>query len=496
MPITTPYESESIMSSGDPSLTNSDLAPVERKDKNWSWVNMATVWMGMVHNIVAYEAAAGLIAMGMSAIEAILCVGVAYFALFVAMWFNAKAGTKYGIPFCVIIRSSFGPIGAQFPVVVRAFVAIFWCSIQLYAGSQAINAIMGTLITGWSSLTYNVAGMTLNGWLSMMAFWAMTALVLNHGVKRVKNFELVAGPLVILVAALAVVWAIKVEGGLGPIFQAPSHLSPGLGGVFEFAVGASGILGIWTTFAVNIPDLSRFVKSERDQVIGQLVGLPITALIFTAMSVIVTSATQRIYGHAIWDPVTLLVKINNPYVTIFGGITIIVATISVNIAGNILPAAFDLVNFFPRKLNFVKAGVAVMVIALFFAPWLWFQNAATIFEALGMIGGLLGPVTGIMLADYYYVRRQSYDVLSLYRRPEKLGRSGVNMAGVIALIVGGFFSLVGFFYAPLNLLSEFSWFVGIGVGAFVYVAADRFCFRLGRRHEDHYIVTNLSEERT
>lgn len=495
MPISTPYDSDLIMSSGDPSLTNNDLAPVEKKDKNWSWVNMSTVWMGMVHNIVAYEAAAGLIAMGMSAIEAILCVGVAYFALFIAMWFNARAGTKYGIPFCVIIRSSFGPVGAQFPVIVRAFVAIFWCSIQLYAGSQAINAIMGTLISGWSSLSYEIAGMALNGWLSMMAFWIMTALVLNHGVKRVKNFELVAGPLVILVAALAVVWAIKVEGGLGPIFQAPSHLSSGLGGMFEFAVGASGILGIWTTFAVNIPDLSRFVKSERDQVLGQLVGLPITALIFTAMSVIVTSATQTLYGHAIWDPVTLLETINNPVITIIGGITIIIATISVNIAGNILPAAFDLVNFFPKYLHFVKAGVAVMVIALFFAPWLWFQNAGTIFEALGMIGGLLGPVTGIMLADYYYVRKQSYNVLSLYLRPEKLGRSGINMAGIIALIVGGIFSLIGFFFSPLHILSEFSWFVGMGVGASAYIIADQICFRMGRRDASHYAEENLVSEK-
>ena len=472
---------KSILESGDKHLVNKDLLPVEKNKKDWTWLNMSTVWMGMVHNIVAYEAAAGLIAMGMNAIQAILCVGAAYMCLFLAMWFNAKAGTKYGIPFCVIIRSSFGPFGAFIPVIVRGFVAIFWFSIQLYAGSQAINAIIGTLWTPWNDLTYSILGMGVNGWISLALFWVLTALVMNHGVHRIRNFELVAGPLVLLVGAAAVVWAINVSGGLGPIISAPSHLKAGWPGYLDFAIGMSGILGIWTTFAVNIPDISRFVKSDRDQVIGQLVGLPITAIVFTTMSVIVTSASITLFGHAIWDPIQLLIKINDPVATIIGGVTIIIATLSVNVAANILPAAYDLVNLFPRKLNFITASVVVMIIGVLYAPWTWFQNAGTIFEALGMIGGLLGPVTGIMLTDYFYTHRQSYDVEKLYKLQPELGKLGIKYAGVCAMFVGGGLSIIGFFFEPLKIISEFSWFVGVFSGAILYFAFDKICLSLSRR---------------
>lgn len=472
-----------IQQSGDKRLVNKDLLPVDKKNKDWSWLNMSTVWMGMVHNIVAYEAAAGLIAMGMNAIQAILCVGAAYMCLFFAMWFNAKAGTKYGIPFCVIIRSSFGPFGAYVPVIVRAFVAIFWFSIQLYAGSQAINAIIGTLWAPWKGLDFNILGMGINGWISLAIFWIITALVMNHGVHRIRNFELVAGPLVLLVGAAAVVWAIDVSGGLGPIIASPSHLKTGWPGYLDFAIGMSGILGIWTTFAVNIPDISRFVKSDKDQILGQLIGLPITAIVFTAMSVIVTSASITLFGHAIWDPIQLLIKINNPVATIIGGLTIILATLSVNVAANILPAAYDLVNLFPRKLSFISASLVVMVIGVAYAPWTWFQNAGTIFEALGLIGGLLGPVTGIMLVDYFYTHKQSYDVFSLYKTQPELGSAGLNYAGLGAMIVGGFFSIVGFFFEPLKILSEFSWFVGIFTGALCYFVFDKICITLSRRKQ-------------
>lgn len=474
------YNSVDLIDS-DPRLTNKDLIPVEKSKKDWTWLNMSTVWMGMVHNIVAYEAAAGLIAMGMNAVQAILCVGLAYMCLFIAMWFNAKSGTKYGIPFCVIIRSSFGPFGANIPVIVRAFVAIFWFSIQLYAGSQAINAIVGTLWSPWQTLSYNLLGMQLNGWLSLAVFWGLTAIVMSHGVHRIRNFELIAGPLVLLVGAAAVVWAVNVSGGLGPILSAPSHLKPGLPGYLDFAIGMSGILGIWTTFAVNIPDLSRFVRSDRDQVIGQLVGLPITAIVFTTMSVIVTSASVTLFGHAIWDPIQLLIKIDNPIATVIGGVTIVIATLSVNVAANILPAAYDLVNLLPRKLDFIKASLAVMGIGVVYAPWLWFKNAGTIFEVLGMIGGILGPVTGIMLVDYFYTHKQEYDVAALYQTKPELGRLGINFAGLGAMLIGTFFSLIGFFYHPLHILSEFSWFVGIFFGALSYVVLDRICFSFSRR---------------
>jgi NCS1 family nucleobase:cation symporter-1 len=420
--------------------------------------------------VVAYEAAAGLMAIGLNAVQALLAVAVAYGLLFLAMWFNARPGTRYGVPFCVLIRSSFGPKGAQIPVVLRGFCAIFWFAVQGYAGSQAIDAVLGTLIPAWASLTTPILGMALKGWIAVALFWGLHAWIVSHGVHRIRNFELFAGPLVILVGVLATAWGLHVAHGLGPLFEQPSRLH-GSHAWVTFAVGVTGMIGIWSTFAVNIPDLSRFVRSERDQVIGQIVGLPITAVVFTAMSVITTSATILEFGHPIWDPVALLLALHQPLILLLGGATIIVATLSVNVAANIMPAAYDLVNLMPRRLNFRSASMLVLAIGLLFAPWLWFKDADSIFKVLGAIGGLLGPVTGIMLADFYFVRRQHLAIDELYSYSGRYrGRGGWNPAGIAAFVLGGTAALIGTVIPALALLNAFSWFIGIIVGAVVYGA--------------------------
>jgi NCS1 family nucleobase:cation symporter-1 len=453
---------------GDAGLYNEDLAPVPAARRDWTWINMSTVWMGMVHNVVAYEAAAGLMQLGLNAIQALAAVAIAYFVLFLAMWFNARPGTAYGIPFCVLIRSAFGPSGAQLPVVIRGFCAIFWFAVQGYAGSLAIDAIIGTLVPAWNTLSTPILGLAVKGWLAMALFWALHAWIVSHGVHRIRNFELIAGPLVIVVGVLATAWGLHVAHGLGPLFDEPSRLT-GPHAWLTFCVGVTGMIGIWSTFAVNIPDLSRFVRSERDQVLGQLIGLPITAIVFTAMSVITTSATILVFGHPIWDPVQLLLALHEPWVLMLGGITIIIATLSVNVAANIMPAAYDLVNLLPRRLNFQRASMLVLLLGLFYEPWLWFHQAESIFAVLGGIGGLLGPVTGIMLVDFYFIRRQHLSVQDLYLYQGRYGgRGGWNFAGVAAFAIGGGAALIGLVVPPLHSLYAFSWFIGIVVGAAAY----------------------------
>ncbi|GAA4482064.1 NCS1 family nucleobase:cation symporter-1 [Gluconacetobacter asukensis] len=454
----------------DPGLYNADLAPVPPARRDWTWLNMATVWMGMVHNIVVYEAAAGLMALGFSAWECLGVVAVAYMVLFLAMWFNARAGTRYGIPFCVLIRSAFGPSGAQVPVLLRGFCAIFWFSVQSYAASQAVDAILSTLISGWSSLNVSLLGMRVHMWLAMALIWALHAWIAGHGVHRIRNFELVAGPLVIAIGALATIWALRVGHGLGPLFAQPSRLH-GTAFWSAFAMGVTGMIGIWATFAVNIPDLSRFVRSERDQVIGQAIGLPVTALVFTPMGIITTSATMILFGRPIWNPVELLLTLNHPVVTVLGGATLVLATLSVNIVANIMPAAYDLMNLMPRRLNFDRASSLVLVLGVFFVPWLWFDDAASIYQVLNVVGGLLGPVTGIMLADFYLVRRQTLDVAALYRRGGRYdGRDGWNPPALTAFAAGGVMASAGQFLPALAALNTLSWFVGVAAGAVVYLA--------------------------
>lgn len=457
----------------DPSLYNIDLAPVPVAKRDWSWVNMSTIWMGMVHNVVAYETAAGLMALGMSAWQALGATFLANFTLFIALWFNAKAGTRYGIPFCVLVRSAFGPRGAQIPVVLRGFIGIFWFAVMAYAGSQALDAMIGALFPAWKMLTPSFLGMSVRGWISVVLFWLLHAWIVSHGVHRIKNFELVAGPLVIIAAFIATLWGVHVSHGLGAIFAQPSHLS-GFKGALVYAGAVTGLIGGWSCFAVNIPDLSRFVRSDRDQVIGQLIGLPITAVVFAAMSVIVTSATVIAYGKPIWNPVDLLMTIGNPWILLLGGAIVVIATLSVNVAANILPACYDLANLFPRHLNFTRASFVVLILGLCFAPWLWYRDAASIFHVLLAIGGLLGPVTGIMLADYFVVRRRHYKVVDLFRYDGIYAAfEGWNIAGLLGFVSGGTAALSGLFVPALGPAYAFAWFIGLGVGGGVYCLASR-----------------------
>ncbi|WP_246495042.1 NCS1 family nucleobase:cation symporter-1 [Ameyamaea chiangmaiensis] len=456
-----------------PDLCNDDLAPIPLARRDWTWVNMATVWMGMVHNVVVYEGAAGLMALGLSAWNCLEVVGVAYAILFVTMAYNARGGTRYGIPFCVLIRSAFGPRGAQVPVILRGFCAIFWFAVQAYTAAQAMDAILCTLSPGWASLGLRIGGLPVHMALSMVAIWLLHAWIANHGVHRIRNFELVAGPLVILIGLAATVWAIRVGHGLGPLFATPATLH-GTAFVAAFTTGVTGMIGMWATFAVNIPDLSRFVRSERDQIVGQAIGLPLTAIVFTPMAIIVTSASIVMFGHPVWNPITLLLLLHKPAIMLFGGATLILATLSVNVVANIMPACYDLMNLMPRRLDFRRASRLVLVIGILFMPWLWFNEAEGIFRVLDIIGGLLGPVTGIMIADYFVVRRQRLTVDALYRHGDVYdGTDGWHRPGIVAFVAGGLAASLGQFVPSIAWLSSVAWFVGVAVGGLAYLALVR-----------------------
>jgi nucleobase:cation symporter-1, NCS1 family len=454
----------------DPSLYNEDLAPVEKGKRNWNWLNYTTIWMGMVHNIVAYETAGSLLGMGMSVWQALATVITANIILIIVMWLNSAAGAKYGIPFPVLIRASFGYKGAQLPIIIRAFVAIFWFAVQAYAGSKAVGAVMGTLIPGWDGLSqFHIIGLGLNDAIAVGLFWLLHAWVISHGMERVKFFELWAGPLVIVLGLGLVIWAIFVSKGLGPLFDEPAKLT---GGAFwnAFWISITGLVGTWATLILNIPDFTRFARSQKDQVIGQAVGLPGTAIIFAIISIITTSGTIIAFGKPIWDPVQLLQQFGNPIILFLGAFALLIATLSVNVAANVVSPAYDLVNLFPKKLNFVNAGQISIVVSLFFMPWLWFDNAGTIFNVLGAIGGALGPVGGIMIADYYFVQRGKYDLASFYKKDGLYNyKNGWNVKALIALGIGLLASFIGLIIPALKELYTYSWFLGIGFGFVSYI---------------------------
>jgi NCS1 family nucleobase:cation symporter-1 len=454
----------------DPSLYNEDLAPVPKVKRNWGWVSYTMIWMGMIHNIVSYELAGSLIAIGMSTWQALAAVLLSNVCLIVALWFNSVAGTKYGIPFPVLIRASFGIKGAHVPVLIRAFIAIFWFSVQTYVGSKAVGAIISVVYPGWVSLgTHTFLGMGLNDWIGFVIFWLLHAWVISHGLERVRNFEMWAGPLVILLALGLVYWAINVAHGIGPIFSVPAKLS---GGEFwkNFLIGVTGMIGGFATLVLNIPDLTRFAKSQKDQAIGQAVGLPVMMTFFGLMSIMITVGTIIAFGKPITDPVQLLLQFkDHPVVILLGAFALLIATLSVNVVANVVSPAYDLINLIPSKLNFVKAGMISIIIGVFFVPWLWFNNANSVFTIAGAIGGTLGPVAGIMIVDYYLIKNSRYDLNSFFVKDgEYTYRNGWNPRAFVAMAIGVIFALIGLVVPALQSLYTYNWFLGIAVGGVTY----------------------------
>jgi nucleobase:cation symporter-1, NCS1 family len=455
----------------DPGLYNSDLAPTPLEKRNWSWLNYSTIWMGMVHNIVSYELAGSLIGLGMNAWQALAAVIASNVVLIAAIWLNSVCGTKYGLPFPVLIRAAFGYRGAHVPVLIRAFVAIFWFSVQAYAGSKAVGAVIGLIFPGWVSLGHiHLLGAGLNDLISFAIFWLVHAYVILHGMERIKYFELWAGPLVIILGLGLVIWAIHAAHGLGPIFSIPATL-PSTHFWATFFLSVSGMIGVLATLVLNIPDLTRFAGSQRDQVIGQAVGLPIMMTFFAFMSVIITSGTVIAFGKPIFDPVQLLLHFKNPIVVLVGAFSLLIATVSVNVVANVVSPAYDLTNLFPRKLNFVKGGILSIFIGVLFAPWAWYNNSDSILTVIGAIGGTLGPVAGIMISDFYLIHRRNYDVESLFVKDGAYAfQHGWNPRAFIAMILGIIVALIGLFVPSLHALYAYNWFLGVGVGAVAYLA--------------------------
>ncbi|MBO0781956.1 MAG: NCS1 family nucleobase:cation symporter-1, partial [Ktedonobacteraceae bacterium] len=399
----------------DKRLSNSDLQPIPAKERKWTWYSYMALWMGMVHNIFNYEVAAGLIALGMNVWQALLTIFVADAILIIPLILNGYVGDKYGIPFPVFARISFGVFGANVPALIRAFVAIGWFGVQSYLGSTALNAVISFTVPAWAHLNLDIIGLPLNGWLSLLAFWILQGIIATHGMDIIRRFENWAGPVILILLLGLVFWAINVNHGLGPLFNQPSKFqSPG-DFLVTFFPAVISVIGSWATLALNIPDFTRFSRSTKDQVVGQVLGLPITTFLFSLMSTFVTSATVLAFGKAIWDPVELLQRFQNPFILIIGAITLTAATVSVNVASNLVSPIYDLINVAPRKLTFKSAAILSMVIAFFMMPWKLMQHPDSLYLLLDIAGSFLGPTTGILLADFWFYRKRRVAVTDLYR---------------------------------------------------------------------------------
>jgi nucleobase:cation symporter-1, NCS1 family len=467
------------------SLINEDLAPIPPEKRKWGTWNYAALWISMSLCIPTYMLASSLIGGGMNWWQAILTIFLGNSIVLIPMILNGHAGAKYGIPFPVFARASFGTRGANVPAMLRAIVACGWFGIQTWIGGKAIYFMIRAWVPDLPATTLN--GLFPNGiaFLCFLVFWLLNMIVVYLGVESIRKL-LIFKAIFLPVAALALLaWAITAINGLGPILDQPSHLSGSSFWNFFFPA-LTGMVGFWATLSLNIPDFTRYAKSQKAQIRGQAIGLPPSMTLFAFIGVVVTSATVIVFGEVIWDPVELAGRFDKKLIVSFAMIAIAISTLATNIAANIVSPANDFANLSPRKINFRTGGYITGIIGILIFPWKLVEDpGGYIFTWLIGYSALLGPVGGIMIADYYFIRKQQLDVNDLYSHKGIYSFSnGFNARAIVALLLGILPNIPGFLVnikvislkPGLSWISGFynyAWFVGFLISAIAYMALMR-----------------------
>jgi len=449
----------------DLSLYNPDLAPIPLEKRSWGLYNYASLWVAMSVCIPTYMLASGLIAGGMSWWQAIGTILLGNLIVLVPMLLNAHAGAKYGIPFPVFVRASFGVRGANIPAVLRALVACGWFGIQTWIGGQAIYSMLRIFWPGAAHLPGGV-------WVCFFAFWALNMAVIWRGIETIKFLEGIGAPFMLGIGLLLLWWITRQAGGLGPVLSTPSKFHSG-GEFFRFFIPSlTGMVGFWATVALNIPDFTRYAKSQKAQMLGQALGLPTAMTLYAFIGVAVTSASAVLFGQAIWDPVQLLGRFNHPTVALVALVALVVATLNTNVAANVVSPSNDFSNLRPSLISFRTGGLITGVVGICMMPWKLLSDFSSyIFGWLVGYSGLLGPVAGVMIADYFILRRARLKLDDLYSRNGAYEYDGgVNWRAVVALGVGITIALLGLVVSPLRFLYDYAWFVGFAVAGGVYLA--------------------------
>jgi nucleobase:cation symporter-1, NCS1 family len=449
-------------------LYNSDLAPARADRRHWGTYNFAALWISMSVNILTYMLAASLIEGGMDWKQAVTTIFIGNVIVLVPMLLNSHPGAKYGVPFPVLARASFGVLGANVAAVLRALVACGWFGIQTWIGGEAISTLLATLAPGWKSLPYATA-------ICFLLFWLINLAVILLGIEYIRILQGISAPILLGVGLLLLAWAYRSAGGFGPMLAAPSRFA-NFSDFLKFLVPAlNGTVGFWATVSLNIPDFTRFARNQREQIIGQALALPTTMTLYAFIGIAVTSATVVIYGTAISDPVQLLSRFHSPLAVVLSLIAILLATLNVNIGANVVSPANDFSNLWPRRISFRTGGVITCLMGIALMPWKLLADYRTFI--LGWLGGyaaFLGPVAGIMICDYFVIRRRVLQVEDLYLRGGIYEYSGgFNWSAVIALAVGAGTALIGLAIPRLRLLYDYSWFVGCAVSFTLYYAMMR-----------------------
>lgn len=483
----------------DPGLYNDDIRPTTAQERHWSVLNMASLWIGMVVCVPTYTLASSLIEVGMSWWQAVMTIMLGNLVVLVPMVLNGHAGTKYGVPFPVLARASFGIKGAHVPSLLRALVACGWFGIQTWFGGfaiyQLLNALLGDALVG---ADLPLLGINAGELGCFLLFWALQIAIIYRGVESIRVLETAAAPFLVGIGLALLWWAWSRAGGFDVMLANEGQFGPG--GAKEgqflsvFVPSLTAMVGFWATLSLNIPDFTRYARTQRDQVLGQALGLPTTMTLFAFISVAVTSATTVIFAdpttgapaEPIWDPTVLAGKIGGGFTVVLSLLALAVATLSTNIAANVVSPANAMINAAPQKVGFRLGGYITAGIGLAIFPWKLIETTGGyIFTWLVGYSALLGPIGGILIADYFVLRRTELDLTGLYRHRGPYGYTGgYNRAALIAFVVAVLPNVPGFLHqagaigdgvlAPIwDDVYTYAWFVGFLVAGGLYLALMR-----------------------
>ncbi len=462
-------------------LWNADLAPTPPERRTWSTYNIAALWIGMSVVITTYTLASGLMQQGMKWWEAMAVILLGNTIVLIPMMLNAHAGTKYGISFPVLCRASFGVRGANVPALLRAIVACGWFGIQTWIGALALDALMRAAWPGW----VNVPGATA---IAFAAFWLIQVAIILKGTEGIKILESWSAPLLLGGGLLLLIWAVRSGGGMGHILSESQRLQKGTTPFWTlFPAALTANVGYWATLSLNIPDFTRYAKSQRSQMLGQALGLPTTMTAFAFIGVAVTSATIVIFGEAIWDPIVLIGKIGGAGVIIFAALVVLAAQLTTNMAANVVSPSNDFSNLSPKRISYVTGGLITAVAGIAMMPWKLYSDAsAYIFTWLLGYSSLMGALGGILIADYWVVRKQMLDTDDLFREQGRYTYDrGINWRAIVALVLSILPVVPGFLRAAttpggtmpnpniFDRLYSYAWFVTFGLSFVLYLVLMR-----------------------
>jgi len=447
-----------------PQLYNADLAPTTPEQRTWGVYNYIALWFSMSMEITTYMLASSLIAGGMNWKQALTTVLAGNLIVLIPMLLNAHAGAKYGIPFPVFVRASFGVRGANIPAMLRALVACGWFGIQSWIGGQAIYAMLKVVWPALAAMPWVLGA-------CFLGFWLLNMVVVWRGVESIRYLQSFSAPFLLVMSLVLLAFMTHRAGGFGPMLRAPSQFQTSASFWHFFFLSLTGMVGYWATLSLNIPDFTRYAKSQGAQMVGQALGLPVAMTLYTFIGIACTSASTVIFGHAIWNPITLLGLFHQPLIAFLALISILIATLNINIGANVVSPSNDFSHLAPQLISFRTGGMITGFIGLGMMPWRLVASHTDYIQWLVSYSGLLGPVAGIMIADYFFLRGTRLDTESLYKHEGPYGYSkGFNPRALFALIAGVVAALIGLVVPELRELYDYAWFVGFGVAALVYIA--------------------------